>query len=53
MPFAEMSVYGATKAAVKSLTEALDIEWNQYGIRVIAMAATRFLRVPGSGRRSR
>jgi NAD(P)-dependent dehydrogenase (short-subunit alcohol dehydrogenase family) len=27
--------YSATKAAVRSLTEALDIEWQRYGIRVV------------------
>jgi NAD(P)-dependent dehydrogenase (short-subunit alcohol dehydrogenase family) len=29
-----LAVYGATKAAVKSLTEALDLEWRAAGIRV-------------------
>jgi NAD(P)-dependent dehydrogenase (short-subunit alcohol dehydrogenase family) len=29
-----LATYGATKAAVKSLTEALDIEWGVHGIRV-------------------
>jgi short-subunit dehydrogenase len=29
-----LATYGATKAAVKSLTEALDIEWRRDGIRV-------------------
>src|SRR4051812_32931386 len=29
-----LATYGATKAAVKSLTEALDIEWRTDGIRV-------------------
>ena len=29
-----LATYGATKAAVKSLTEALDIEWRGEGIRV-------------------
>ncbi|MFF0637124.1 SDR family oxidoreductase [Nocardia sp. NPDC004151] len=29
-----LAVYGATKAAVRSLTEALDLEWRQYGITV-------------------
>jgi short-subunit dehydrogenase len=29
-----LATYGATKAAVKSLTEALDIEWRREGIRV-------------------
>jgi short-subunit dehydrogenase len=29
-----LATYGATKAAVKSLTEALDIEWRSEGIRV-------------------
>ena len=34
---AELAVYGATKFFVRGITEALDIEWNRYGIRVIAM----------------
>lgn len=34
---ADLATYGATKAAVKSLTEALDIEWSREGIRVIAV----------------
>jgi NAD(P)-dependent dehydrogenase (short-subunit alcohol dehydrogenase family) len=29
-----LATYGATKAAVRSLTEALDIEWRREGIRV-------------------
>jgi short-subunit dehydrogenase len=29
-----LATYGATKAAVKSLTEALDIEWRDSGVRV-------------------
>ncbi|WP_067813937.1 SDR family oxidoreductase [Nocardia inohanensis] len=29
-----LAVYGATKAAVRSLTEALDLEWRHHGIRV-------------------
>ena len=29
-----LATYGATKAAVKSLTEALDIEWQASGVRV-------------------
>jgi NAD(P)-dependent dehydrogenase (short-subunit alcohol dehydrogenase family) len=29
-----LATYGATKAAVKSLTEALDLEWREAGIRV-------------------
>lgn len=29
-----LATYGATKAAVRSLTEALDLEWRHYGIRV-------------------
>jgi NAD(P)-dependent dehydrogenase (short-subunit alcohol dehydrogenase family) len=29
-----LATYGATKAAVKSLTEALDIEWRAEGVRV-------------------
>lgn len=31
----ELSTYSATKAAVRSLTEALDIEWRRHGIRVL------------------
>ncbi len=34
---AELAVYSATKFFVRGITEALDIEWNRYGIRVIAM----------------
>ena len=30
-----LSSYSATKAAVRSLTEALDIEWQRHGIRVV------------------
>lgn len=30
-----LSTYSATKAAVRSFTEALDIEWRQHGIRVM------------------
>lgn len=30
-----LSTYSATKAAVRSLTEALDIEWQRHGIRVV------------------
>jgi len=33
----ELATYGATKSAVKGLTEALDLEWRKYDIRVIAM----------------
>ncbi|MCP2276497.1 SDR family oxidoreductase [Nocardia amikacinitolerans] len=33
----ELASYGATKSAVKSLTEALDLEWSRYDIRVIAV----------------
>ncbi|WP_405138065.1 SDR family oxidoreductase [Nocardia sp. NBC_01388] len=29
-----LATYGATKAAVRNLTEALDLEWRQYGIPV-------------------
>jgi NAD(P)-dependent dehydrogenase (short-subunit alcohol dehydrogenase family) len=32
-----LASYGATKSAVKSLTEALDLEWEQHDIRVIAV----------------
>jgi len=31
----ELGSYSATKAAVRSLTEALDIEWRRHGIRVL------------------
>jgi short-subunit dehydrogenase len=34
---AELATYSATKFFVRGLTEALDIEWGRYGIRVIAM----------------
>ncbi|OBB78158.1 SDR family oxidoreductase [Mycobacterium sp. 852014-52144_SCH5372336] len=34
---AELANYSATKFFVRGITEALDIEWNHYGIRVIAM----------------
>jgi NADP-dependent 3-hydroxy acid dehydrogenase YdfG len=30
-----LSTYSATKAAVRSFTEALDIEWHHHGIRVV------------------
>ncbi len=30
-----LSTYSATKAAVRSVTEALDIEWQRHGIRVL------------------
>lgn len=33
----ELATYGATKSAVKSLTEALDLEWRGHDIRVIAI----------------
>ncbi|WP_227997582.1 SDR family oxidoreductase [Nocardia australiensis] len=33
----ELATYGATKSAVKGLTEALDLEWERYDIRVIAV----------------
>ncbi|MFD6155202.1 SDR family oxidoreductase [Nocardia sp. NPDC060256] len=33
----ELASYGASKAAVKSLTEALDLEWEHHDIRVIAI----------------
>ncbi|HLS79313.1 MAG TPA: SDR family oxidoreductase [Nocardia sp.] len=33
----ELATYGATKSAVKSLTEALDLEWARHDIRVIAI----------------
>ena len=34
---AELATYSATKFFVRGITEALDIEWSRYGIRVIAM----------------
>ena len=34
---AELATYSATKFFVRGITEALDIEWSGYGIRVIAM----------------
>jgi short-subunit dehydrogenase len=34
---AELATYSATKFFVRGLTEALDIEWDRYDIRVIAM----------------
>jgi NADP-dependent 3-hydroxy acid dehydrogenase YdfG len=34
---AELANYSATKFFVRGVTEALDIEWHRYGIRVIAM----------------
>jgi NADP-dependent 3-hydroxy acid dehydrogenase YdfG len=34
---AELANYSATKFFVRGITEALDIEWSKYGIRVIAM----------------
>jgi len=34
---AELANYSATKFFVRAITEALDIEWGQYGIRVVAM----------------
>ncbi|MCG5434290.1 SDR family oxidoreductase [Mycobacterium sp. MYCO198283] len=33
----ELANYSATKFFVRGLTEALDLEWGEYGIRVIAM----------------
>ena len=34
---AELANYSATKFFVRGITEALDIEWQRHGIRVIAM----------------
>jgi NADP-dependent 3-hydroxy acid dehydrogenase YdfG len=34
---AELAVYSATKFFVRGITEALDLEWEQYDIRVISM----------------
>lgn len=33
----ELAVYSATKFFIRAITEALDIEWEPYGIRVISM----------------
>lgn len=33
----ELANYSATKFFVRGITEALDLEWNRYGVRVIAM----------------
>lgn len=33
----ELAVYSATKFFIRALTEALDLEWGRYGIRVISM----------------
>jgi NAD(P)-dependent dehydrogenase (short-subunit alcohol dehydrogenase family) len=33
----ELATYSATKFFVRGITEALDLEWGRYGIRVIAM----------------
>lgn len=33
----ELAVYSATKFFIRAITEALDIEWEPYGIRVVAM----------------
>jgi NAD(P)-dependent dehydrogenase (short-subunit alcohol dehydrogenase family) len=35
---AELASYSATKFFVRGITEALDIEWDRHGIRVIAMS---------------
>lgn len=34
---AELANYSATKFFIRGITEALDIEWSRYGIRVIAV----------------
>ncbi len=34
---AELATYGASKAAVRNLTEALDLEWRRHDIRVLAV----------------
>ena len=34
---AELATYSATKFFVRGITEALDIEWSTYGIRVVSM----------------
>jgi NAD(P)-dependent dehydrogenase (short-subunit alcohol dehydrogenase family) len=36
--FAEVTAYGASKAAVAQLTQSLATDWGQYGIRVNALA---------------
>ena len=33
----ELATYSATKFAVRALTEALELEWRRYGIRVLSM----------------
>lgn len=33
----ELAIYSATKFGVRGLTEALELEWRRYGIRVIAI----------------
>jgi NAD(P)-dependent dehydrogenase (short-subunit alcohol dehydrogenase family) len=33
----ELAVYSATKFGVRGITEALELEWSRYGIRVMAM----------------
>jgi NAD(P)-dependent dehydrogenase (short-subunit alcohol dehydrogenase family) len=33
----ELAAYSASKFAVRGLTEALELEWRRYGIRVVAM----------------
>ena len=33
----ELATYSATKFAIRGLTEALELEWQRYGIRVLAM----------------
>ncbi|MCV7217084.1 SDR family oxidoreductase [Mycobacterium crocinum] len=33
----ELATYSATKFALRALTEALELEWRQYGIRVLAL----------------
>ena len=33
----ELAVYSATKFFIRAITEALDLEWERYGIRVISM----------------
>ncbi|MGV1087299.1 MAG: SDR family oxidoreductase [Mycobacterium sp.] len=33
----ELATYSATKFGIRGLTEALELEWRRYGIRVIAM----------------
>jgi short-subunit dehydrogenase len=33
----ELATYSATKSALRALTEALELEWRRYGIKVLSM----------------